>query len=563
MFPFVSGSVGRIVVESMDERVNALIETVCDSKNEQELARAVKDEAYFVFFHVALINESGEILYDSHKKRQLGTTYIPEHTPASEAGAPTRKDKGISEEFSTLLGQKLIYLTRNFEHLGKKYTLRLAFPYEYVEELKSKFQMGFIIFSSLVLILFSAMTLIIFYHFTLPIREIIHAIRPYQEGKSNFIPKIHIASNFKDEFSDLANTLNSLSERIRNQIHTLTRERNEKEAILQSLTEGVLACDSDLVISYANGMALNLLNLDKNAIGKPFPKELHSHSYELLARSIVEGKPINDEIQPTQVSKRHLNIVAAPLEQKAGALLVIQDKSIQYRILEMRKEFIANASHELKTPITIIRGFAETLHDNPNLDVETLKTITEKIVKNSSRMTKIIKNLLTLADIEELPRFRLQTCDLKELSKQCVSTLSSIYPASRVEIECSGDDLSVEADPELLEVALMNLLDNASKYSPSPSTIKLRIHKSPYAMHIAVEDQGIGIPEKDLENIFSRFYAVDKTQSKKLGGSGLGLSIVETIIQKHFGKISVASCVGSGSTFTIEIPHNISERLPP
>jgi two-component system, OmpR family, phosphate regulon sensor histidine kinase PhoR len=562
LFPFVTGSVQHIVLKSANERADELIYSLRESQNDRELLQSIKEEAHFVFFYVALIDENGKTLFDSHTKRTPYLAVIKEEKTPSDVLDALKGKIGIFEEMSPLLGQRLVYMSKSFEHLHKKYVLRLAMPSNFIIELKRNFNFGFILFSSLVLILFSTMTVFMLYHFMWPVRQIIHAIKPYQEGKISFIPEIRFRTYFKDEFSDLAKTVNSLSDRIKSQIDTLTAERNEKEAILESLAEGVIAVDSQMRISYANSMALSLLELDGTIIGNAFPKTSFSKCYDLAYRCQNEKKLQNDEIELQRDGKTiHLNAIATPLNPK-GAILVLQDRSIHYKILDMRKQFIANASHELKTPITIIRGFAETLQDHPDLPKEQVKQITEKIVRNTSRMTNIIRNLLTLADIENLPRFKLQDCQFEKLLERCANSVSTIYPQVKITIESSEKDLSCQADPELLELAFTNLLDNAAKYSKNSPAIGVRVISNPYGAKISITDNGIGIPQADLEHIFNRFYTVNKAESKKLGGSGLGLSIVETIVQKHMGKITVDSTVGVGSTFHIELPTNLSERLP-
>lgn len=574
MIPFVTNSVQRTLVQSMSDRADELIEMMQETKDEHALVQVVKEQAYLVFFHIGLIDDKLQIIYDSHNKRMLGSYVIQSNTKLPpEVEQAYEQGVGYSETYTPLLGKNLVYLAKSFTFQGKKYILRLSFPHEYIQELKKKFNFGFFFFSSLILVLFSAITGLILYRLMGPVRQMIRAIKPYQEGKASFIPDIHIDSIFQDEFSDLAKTFNLLSERIQQQIETVTLERNEKEAILESLAEGVLAVDNEMRISYANSMALGFLGLDRSIIGKPFPAHLHPISYELLTSCHKEKQFFNASCEIIKDNKKlHLNMVSSPRENateaNGGAILVLQDKSIHYKILEMRKDFIANASHELKTPITIIRGFAETLQDNPDLDKEIVRDITEKLVRNSHRMTKIIKNLLTLADIENLPHFRLQRTSLIELSESCIHTLLATHPKANVTICKLGNALpdetfTVDADPELLEVALMNLLDNAAKYSKDipQITISLEKYSDTGQTKLSVKDSGIGIPEIDLEHIFQRFYTVNKLESKKKGGSGLGLSIVETIVEKHLGKVYVESVPGEGSTFTMLIPNDLGVRL--
>lgn len=227
---------------------------------------------------------------------------------------------------------------------------------------------------------------------------------------------------------------------------------------------------------------------------------------------------------------------------------------VQAYINAMR-DFIANASHELKTPITVIRGYAETLHDHPNLPPETYHKITQRIVHSCERMGALIQDLLSLTDMEKIADARLTECDLYVLAENCTHLFQEIFPDAHVAFHSDvGPSAVIKADPSLLELAIMNLLENAGKYSKEPAQVTLHLSQANSNLCLSVSDRGIGIPRADIDRIFDRFYTVDKAHSRKLGGSGLGLSIVATIIQKHRGSISVASEVGQGSTFTITLP---------
>lgn len=448
MFPFVSASVQRIVSNSLNSRADELVASLRKATSKSDLISIIKDQKHYTFFRIALLDSDQRLLYDSHTKRLMRPLFFPfQFTVHPEVEQALATGHGYAEEYSEILGQKLIYVAKSFELDSKTYVLRLAFPYQYTQELRNNFELGFILFSSVVLILFSVMAGLVLHRLTRPIDQIIDAIKPYQEGKATDVPKIVLDTHPQDDFGRLASTLNSLSDQIRSQL------------------------------------------------------------------------------------------------------------SMHYKIIDMKKEFIANASHELKTPITIIRGFAETLHDNPSLPQQTTLEITDKIVHSCERMTRIIRNLLTLADIENIPRSRAAPCDLVELARECRSTLMAVQPKATVEIVYNEAlEFVIEADEALLEVALMNLLDNAAKYAKCDPVITIHLEQADTTVSLSVKDNGLGIPESDLERIFQRFYRVNKMYSKKIGGSGLGLSIVETIVEKHMGKVFVTSLLGEGSTFTMEFP---------
>ncbi len=227
---------------------------------------------------------------------------------------------------------------------------------------------------------------------------------------------------------------------------------------------------------------------------------------------------------------------------------------MQHKMLYMGKEFIANASHELKTPITIIRGFAETLKDLPEVSDVMFESILEKIIRNCERMENLVTNLLILADLENCSGTSRKDCDLLPLVEQICMNLLHIYPEAHFEKLHNDDEILVQGDLGLLELALTNVLKNALKYSNENKHITITLEKSKEAVTVSVRDRGIGIKEDDLIRIFDRFYTVDKAHSRKLGGAGLGLSIVKMVMEKHDAKIKVNSKLGVGTKFHFSFP---------
>lgn len=557
MFPFVTRWVHEIVLHSMEARTGEIIGNIQDAPNNDALVRRLKDQKSIMFFRTGVITNEHKVLYDSHTKRLLGPKfsqdYVVDHPEVSEA---FQEGKGYHEDYSQILGQKFAYLAQAFDFHGKTYVLRTAFPYQFVREIINDFEIGFLGLSAAILLLFSIMTWFVINYLTRPIQQIINVVKPYQEGTERVLPYIELGRrNGNDDFTKLASTLNSLSLKIQNHIDMITRERNEKETILESLVEGVIAVDDDMEITYTNHMATKLLQSIENLIGEKFAA-LHQEKCESLLRQCQEEKkPLTDTMEVFREGKKlYLDIVSAPKKDNAGAILVLQDKTAHYKIFEMRRDFIANASHELKTPITIIRGFAEALHDNPTLPVETQREVTTKIVRNCNRMAALIKDLLTLADIENIPSSRLSLFDLSDLTEQCHSMLKEVFPDAQFTIQKREEEVILFADRDLLELAVMNLIENAAKYSNRPAQINVTLDQDDQQVIIKVSDKGLGVPVADQEHIFDRFYTVDKAHSQKMGGSGLGLSIVKTIVEKHFGTITLESELGKGSTFTIRLP---------
>ena len=567
LFPIIERTVNQLIRDYLEETTNDLIDLVDDAATEKEMIALLKEQEYFVFFRISLLNDKGEVIYDSHMTRVTQEEAVPSPALHPEIEEALKAGKGYSIEESHIFAGKFAYVAKTFSFQGKKYIMRTAFPYGQIQDLANIFEIGLLLFSFLLLLFFTILTWLLFNRLSRPIRQIIEAIRPYQMGEQEYISEISFVKSLRDEddFKRLAMTLNSLSERIRSQIRNITEERNEKEAILESLIEGVIAVDGEGNTTYANSSACKWLKLDKNQlIGKPFdvlrarPSFLLEKSQELITECQKLTTVLSDDVLLDDERKVYLHLIAAPKAQGGGAILVLQDKTSDYKIIEMGKDFIANASHELKTPITIIKGFAETLHDLPEIDPTALKEITEKIVRNCARMENLVKSLLTLADVETISESRFQACNLIPLLEESRHMLLSMFSDASVRIEKTEDFIEIMADRDMLELAFMNILNNAAKYSKPPAHILIRVIAHPHEVEIAISDKGIGMPEEDIEHIFERFYTVDKARSRRLGGAGLGLSITKTIIDKHNGKISATSTLGKGSTFTITLPLNQS-----
>lgn len=558
LFPFADRAVRGVVNSTLSDRTTQVIGRVVSAPNEEAMLQRLKAIGPTFFFRVSLIDPKGVVLYDSHIPDKVGdpARYLKDHPEIVQA---VDKGVGYNEGFSYALNQKLVYVAKRFDFHGKTLVMRTAFPLNQVNELTDHFEFGFFTLGFVVLLLFGIMTTAIAAHLSRPIQKIITAIRPYQEGKVDALPEIDLGKGGKgrDEFSRLADTLNSLNHRIQAQINTLMIERNDRAAILEALREGVVAVDRDLTVTYANATALTMLGTTtEEFVGHPFTAAGHDEFADLLAQTQQQGEMLAIASEIGEAKKIYLDVIALPIGKKAGAILVLQDKSIHYRILEMRKAFIANASHELKTPITIIRGFAEAMEENPDMPVETRTEVSEKIVRNCIRMDSLIRNLLRLADIENLPRGNLESVSMTTLLNHCRQMTLTVFPDAQIEIVTPVGDLSIVADAELLEHALTNLLDNAAKYSAAPAQVTVTLTKDEKSQmaQIDVADKGLGVPAEDLDHIFDRFYTVDKAHSRRMGGSGLGLSIVRTIVEKHLGRVSVTSTAGEGSTFTIRLP---------
>ncbi len=572
LFPFVEKMAALLVRDSLIESTTDLKDNLERAGSQKELIQSLKKQEYFAFFRMSIIDDKGMVIFDTHMGKLLGDKFQPysftEHSEVQEA-----REKGVGYVIATsdTFGQKFAYVTETFNFQGKSYILRTAFPYKQIQDLTENFEIGVLIFSFIVLLFFNALIWFIFNRLTRPIYEVIDVITPYQKGELAELPEITLRRTTRstDDFQRLVSAFNSLSKRIQEQINDLKKERNEKEAILESLGEGVIAVNERMDVLYINFIACKMLGINRqeslgSVLGSKAEKAntgLLQKCQTLLSLCQEQGKILTDSFYFGQEKKIYIDLIAAPKAQGTGAIIVLQDKTNHYRVLEMGKDFVANASHELRTPITIIKGYAETLHDMADLSPTQLAEITEKIGRSCIRMENLVKNLLTLADIENLPEGRFQDCDLVALLENCRHTVRSVYQDAQIDIKKDVEDILIGADAGILELAFINLLDNAAKYSEPPAIISINLSVKEEEVYIEIRDQGRGIPSEDIDHIFQRFYRVDKTHSRKLGGAGLGLSIVKTIIAKHDGTITATSEIGKGTTFTITLPLRHHSRM--
>lgn len=333
--------------------------------------------------------------------------------------------------------------------------------------------------------------------------------------------------------------------------------RIEKGALLENLDEGILTVDAFSRITFLNWRASNILRLnnDISALGKSLTEILIIDSspiwktaIKLIQDALSTKERVHTSFLKDSGEKLHLGLIAIPTSS-SGAILIIQDRSNQQKVLEMGKDFIANASHELRTPVTIIRGFAEMLRDMEEVSEVMYDSILEKIIRNCERMENLVKNLLTIADLDHAATPKMREFDLVSIIESSCNQILNLHPQTHIEQLHNRESIPLLCSPELLELAFINLLKNAVKYSPSPAQIKITIAASHEDVSVAIEDRGIGIPETDVEKIFDRFYTVDKAHSRKLGGAGLGLSIVKLILAKHGAKIHATPAKTKGTIF--------------
>lgn len=370
------------------------------------------------------------------------------------------------------------------------------------------------------------------------------------------------------ELAGLAEAISGLREQLVERGLTIGRQGTQQEAVLGSMIEGVLAIDARQRVVGINQAAAELLAVDAGrAIRRPLQDVVRNPDLRRFAlRAIDCREPVEDDLLLRGVRDRTIRLRGTALRDlsgEGGAVIVLNDVTDVKRLENIRRDFVANVSHELKTPIASIKGFVETLLDGASDDPVDARRFLDIIARQADRLAAIIEDLLALSRIE-------QSEGTGDLPRECVriaALLSAVTDdclpragerSIRLDVTC---DASIEADVNapLFEQALINLVDNAIKYSNPESTIwiavsAMAVADKKSAVLITIRDEGCGIGAEHLPRLFERFYRVDEARSRKLGGTGLGLSIVKHIVQAHGGAVSVESVPGVGSTFTIRLP---------
>jgi two-component system phosphate regulon sensor histidine kinase PhoR len=281
-----------------------------------------------------------------------------------------------------------------------------------------------------------------------------------------------------------------------------------------------------------------------------------------MDRSLATGESLESDIVYHQKGEQIFNVHCTPLldalQQRMGGLVVISDVTQLRRLENMRRDFAASVSHEIKTPLTAIKGFVETLY-TIDQDVQGENRRFLKIIdKHVNRLAAIIDDLMQLSRIEgdrEAQQIGTESCRVQDVLTTAIGLCRPVVDEKEIDIRMTcAPDLSGRFDATLLEQAAVNLLDNAAKYSPEKSIIHIEARTVNEEIQIRFTDQGMGIAKKHLPRLFERFYRVDKARSRKLGGTGLGLAIVKHIAQAHGGSVSVESELGKGSTFVLHLP---------
>ncbi len=469
---------------------------------------------------------------------------------------------GRSIRFSHTLRQDFMYLAVPIRD-GEKIigALRTSIPLTSIDRVLRKIYLQIALGSLGALLAAGIVCLLVSRRISRPLEEMKKSAERFAMGELEH--KIPVPETF--EMGSLAETMNNMAAELHEKMNAVLRQRNEMEAVLSSMVEGVLAVDTAERVLSLNATAAKLIGTDpESAPGRSIQEVVRNPDLQsFLVRTLRESEPTEGEIALYEsASERFLQITGAPLRdgggERIGALVVLNDVTRMKRLENVRKEFVANVSHELKTPVTSIKGFVETLIDGAIDDPRDARRFLKILARQADRLNAIIEDLLLLSSIEhgdESPVTAFEERKIKDAIENALEICGPRAELKNIEIETEiEEDLTARVNPALLEQALVNLIDNAVKYSEAGKKVWVRAAKKEAELVLSVRDIGCGIAKEHQPRIFERFYRVDKARRRKLGGTGLGLSIVKHIARNHGGRVGVESQVGKGSTFSIHLP---------
>ena len=506
---------------------------------------------------LTVILPSGEVVGDSDSDPKT----MDNHVDRIEFREASTGDSGMSIRTSRTIGKDFMYVgipVRKGDQLLA--VVRTSVPVDVIDTLIYAIQRKMILGSLVIGILGALVSLAVSRRISRPIEKLKEGAGYFIRGDFNY----RLPASGIEEIASLNESMRDMAQQLHARINTITQQRTEIEAILSSMLEGVIAVDAEERIIIMNNAAAKMFGCDPSTVqGRSIQEAVRNiHLQQFISETLSGQRPVEKEIELPSGEERYLlghGTLIRDIEGKGvGALFVLNDITRVRRLENIRKEFVANVSHEIKTPITAIKGFVEILRDDGAKEEEDVKRFLEIIAKHVNRLEAIIDDLLKLSRIEkdvETEGIQLMESGIEDVLESAIQVLKPLADSRGTEISLLCDEaLTAKINPPLLEQAIINLLDNAIKYSDEKRPVNVEVEHDGKEVLIHVIDNGRGIEQEHLSRIFERFYRVDKARSRRLGGTGLGLAIVMHIIQAHGGHVSVTSTPGKGSAFTIHLP---------
>ena len=525
-----------------------------DEMSVDSICKAVGEQ---LFTRITVILPSGKVVGDSEEAPES----MDNHADRFEIAEALRGNFGTSTRYSSTLRQDMMYvaipLEKNNEVIA---VLRTSIPITSIYDELRSIQIQ-IVFGGLLIALFAAgVSLFISKRISKPIEEMKKGAEQFARGDLAY----RMPAPDTEEMRGLAEALNQMAAQLNDRIKTAIKQRNELEAVLSSMEEGVIAVDLDEIIISINQSAASMFKSRSSDLEQRSIQEVirNSELQKIIKKAISSGEHSEGDVVLYQDKEIILNVQTTSLldegENFIGILAVLNDVTQLRHLENMRKEFVSNVSHEIKTPLTAIKGFVETLSQGAMENPDEAKRFLNIIEKHANRLVALIEDLMHLSVIEQKDkskRIKLKRGNIRSVIKTAIQVCQAKAESKKIKVNLiCHENISTKIDTQLLEQAVVNLLDNAIKYSEEGGLVQIEVITTDTEVCISFKDYGIGIPKEHFPRLFERFYRVDKARSRKLGGTGLGLAIVKHIIQTHGGYVTVESNPGEGSNFVIHLP---------
>lgn len=506
---------------------------------------------------ITVIHPSGKVLGDTERD----PLEMVNHSDRPEFVKAITGEKGIFTRYSDTLREPMMYLAILLIEDGKPVgVLRTSVSISAIDKRLEIIQKRTLLGVLVIALLAVFASLLFARYISRPLEKIREGAGRFAKGDLSYrLPVFDSA-----ETETLARTMNDMAANLDERMQTIIRQRNELEAVLSSMTEGVIAVNPDENIISVNQTAARMFHKQPSELlNRSIQETIRNPDFQRFVRiSLLDENPHEEDIFFHIKGENLLNTRSAPLKnaggERIGILIILNDVTRLRHLENMRRDFAANVSHEIKTPLTAIKGFTETLRAGALNNTEEAARFVEIIENHTNRLIAIIEDLMKLSVIEQnsgAKNIPLTECRILPILSSAVLICRQKADEKEIRILCSCDrDLTARVNAALMEQAFVNLLDNAIKYSEPEGSIEIEATKNASEVSIAFQDHGIGIGLEHLSRLFERFYRADASRSRKLGGTGLGLAIVKHIVIANSGKVTVESSPGKGSRFVIHIP---------
>jgi len=505
---------------------------------------------------ITILDRQGRVWGDSElTARQIAQ--IDNHADRPEIVAALRDGRGVSRRQSKTLETKMLYVAIPYESGDSQGILRIATPLASVDKTVERMRFFILVAGLLGLALATVMSLLTSYYLTERLRTLLDRAKAMAETEDAEEEESPTRENVV--FSDAKSVEKSLTRHdaaLEKVVATLAKERGRFGAILESMDEAVIAVNSKRRIKLINRAGLELLGLDLSAVGQPIKDLFEEEALVDALEAASRGQGTNFELDIGGENARRLSARVSPQRSAKGAVIVMTDVTRLRRLEKVRRDFVANVSHELRTPVSVIRLNAETLRDGAINDPVSGPRFVDALMRNAERLSDLVSDLLDISQIEsgkvEVVSDRI---DVTVLGREVISSISPLAKTKGTTMSVTlPKQLMAQADAKALEQVLVNLLQNAVKYTPESGRVELHGERRGDTIRIEVRDDGPGIAEKHRSRVFERFYRVDRGRSKHMGGTGLGLAIVKHLVANMNGNVGVIPNTPNGSIFWIELP---------